>query len=144
MRISDWSSDVCSSDLKLAAIADLALAPDVVHPERDVDEIRGPQRLQQAIERVVAVLDLPFVATDERQAAEAPDHQVIPARGLDHHRRDMARKGDELFDCGVWLEHLVAVALIPGVALDPHPWRSEEHTSELQSLMRLPYAVFRV
>src|SRR3546814_4600961 len=104
---------------KLAAIADLALAPDVVHPERDVDEIRGPQRLQQAIERVVAVLDLPFVATDERQAAEAPDHQVIPARGLDHHRRDMARTGDELFDCGNRLEHLVAVALIPGV-------RSEE------------------
>src|SRR3546814_8490286 len=101
MRISDWSSDVCSSDL-LAAIADLALAPDVVHPERDVDEIRGPQRLQQAIERVVAVLDLPFVATDERQAAEAPDHQVIPAHGL----------------------------------------RSEEHTSEIQSLMRTSYAVF--
>src|SRR3546814_2364106 len=101
---------------KLSAIADRALAPDVVHPECDVDEIRGPQRLQQAIERVVAVLDLPFVATDERQAAEAPDHQVIPARGLDHHRRDMARKGDEL--------------------------RSEEHTSELQSLMRISYAVF--
>src|SRR3546814_8336311 len=26
----------------------------------------------------------------------------------------------------------------------PHPLRSEEHTSELQSLMRIPYAVLRV
>src|SRR3546814_8051506 len=25
---------------------------------------------------------------------------------------------------------------------DPNPWRSEEHTSELQSLMRISYAVF--
>src|SRR3546814_496394 len=103
-------------------------------------EIRGPQRLQQAIERVVAVLDLPFVATDERQAAEAPDHQVIPARGLDHHRRDMARKGDELFDCGVWLEHLVAVALIPGVALDPHPWQRPPHRAGSRSAGRLDAA----
>src|SRR3546814_3609580 len=91
---------------------------------------------------------------------------LCPYTTLFRSRRDMARKGDELFDCGVWLEHLVAVALIPGVALDPHPWqrpphragsrsagrldaawnyfpaRSEEHTSELQSLMRISYAVF--
>src|SRR3546814_8867098 len=33
------------------------------------------------------------------------------------------------------------LALVPGLA--PEPWqRSEEHTSELQSLMRISYAVF--
>src|SRR3546814_5655360 len=36
-------------------------------------------------------------------------------------------------------EHLVLVALALGVLLDH---RSEEHTSELQSLMRISYAVF--
>src|SRR3546814_5483426 len=29
-----------------------------------------------------------------------------------------------------------------GVLIDPNPTRSEEHTSELQSLMRISYAVF--
>src|SRR3546814_5401261 len=31
-----------------------------------------------------------------------------------------------------------------GVTDNPLPWRSEEHTSELQSLMRISYAVFRL
>src|SRR3546814_7390809 len=29
-----------------------------------------------------------------------------------------------------------------GIEYDPLPWRSEEHTSELQSLMRISYSVF--
>src|SRR3546814_2040487 len=32
--------------------------------------------------------------------------------------------------------------LSPGVGRRWRPWRSEEHTSELQSLMRISYAVF--
>src|SRR3546814_14096459 len=71
---------------KLAAIADLALAPDVVHPERDVDEIRGTQRLQPAIDRAVAVVDLPLVETVERQAAEDTHPQVTPLPGIAPHR----------------------------------------------------------
>src|SRR3546814_2904782 len=44
-------------------------------------------------------------------------------------------------------EHLLTAALIDaetGAFTDarPMPWRSEEHTSELQSLMRISYAVF--
>src|SRR3546814_2449158 len=31
---------------------------------------------------------------------------------------------------------------VSAYALDPFTWRSEEHTSELQSLMRISYAVF--
>src|SRR3546814_1668210 len=32
--------------------------------------------------------------------------------------------------------------LFTKVPVRPEPWRSEEHTSELQSLMRISYAVF--
>src|SRR3546814_4794766 len=36
----------------------------------------------------------------------------------------------------------VSSALAPEASLTPKPERSEEHTSELQSLMRISYAVF--
>src|SRR3546814_2678911 len=109
MRISDWSSDVCSSDLA-GVVAQLADA------EGD-DWIRGVPTggdgvgvrafrcihgdegvLPGLVAGPAAQLDLDF------QRA----HVVEPVQGLDRTR------------------HL----------------RSEEHTSELQSLMRISYAVF--
>src|SRR3546814_1804119 len=39
-------------------------------------------------------------------------------------------------------EHNTAGRAFPGAILPLKPWRSEEHTSELQSLMRISYAVF--
>src|SRR3546814_9307465 len=49
--------------------------------------------------------------------------------------------------CGLIASELIAVfgwraAFIPGVVLPPLVIRSEEHTSELQSLMRISYAGF--
>src|SRR3546814_4608574 len=101
MRISDWSSDVCSSDL----LEDVAAG--------DHDVRRGAALLR--------LLDQP----------------------LHLHQRAVARTG---------IDDAVFVGLVVGhfepahhVAADPvirlyH--RSEEHTSELQSLMRISYAVF--
>src|SRR3546814_2265882 len=44
-------------------------------------------------------------------------------------------------ELGIWVNHHPNMGLDP--ALDPHQeLRSEEHTSELQSLMRISYAVF--
>src|SRR3546814_5147435 len=86
MRISDWSSDVCSSDLG-------------ARPQR-----RDPQ---PAHHRLAAWLDHP----DFRRRRSRP-----PGGG-----------GDPLPPGG----HRPALAD-----------RSEEHTSELQSLMRISYAVF--
>src|SRR3546814_1870927 len=40
------------------------------------------------------------------------------------------------------VERVFAKIGTPEVATDPMPPRSEEHTSELQSLMRISYAVF--
>src|SRR3546814_6505192 len=82
MRISDWSSDVCSSDL----IEYL--------PARRVAEIAGENR------RILGERDLRQPTADDRFA------DILG---------EFAR------------------------ALRP---RSEEHTSELQSLMRISYAVF--
>src|SRR3546814_4177423 len=116
MLISDWSSDVCSSDLTAAP------------------------------------------------AAAAVDHDPLAAiggdgRGIEARQRHQARSGDPC------LRELVLLADVeqrrpalaqPGVqgrrvdefglrsahAQPAACWRSEEHTSELQSLMRISYAVF--
>src|SRR3546814_8177642 len=94
MRISDWSSDVCSSDLLfLAAQVVVPVARPAGHLAAvDLDDPRG-QRAQEA-----------------------------------------AVMGDEHERAGPALEE----ALEPVDRGD----RSEEHTSELQSLMRISYAVF--
>src|SRR3546814_5855562 len=92
MRISDWSSDVCSSDLVL-----LALVFGYVRLEKS--------RAQRGRER-------------QRQQRREPD-------------RDDQRDGKLSIDS----------AGRTGEKGHRHE-RSEEHTSELQSLMRISYAVF--
>src|SRR3546814_3694914 len=107
MRISDWSSDVCSSDLD----------PRVEHQlprrqrDRGVDEPAG-RRSGHA-----------FLLA--RQCDEAAGGR---ARRQD--RRRCARHGH-----GHWQENRQGRGGRGRV-------RSEEHTSELQSLMRISYAVF--
>src|SRR3546814_5794008 len=106
MRISDWSSDVCSSDLpRKVEQQPLEIAADLnVHARRCGRRHRARAIVaagQRAVENVV----------DVRRDDEPSDRQP-------HLRRDIAR------------EHIAEIAR-----------RSEEHTSELQSLMRNSYAV---
>src|SRR3546814_6382930 len=102
MRISDWSSDVCSSDLG--------------HVER-VDDPAGEEIVADLLGDLDRDIDLRFVG----RRAEV--------RGADEVRRAEQRMvGRRRFG----LEH------VERGARD----RSEEHTSELQSLMRISYAVF--
>src|SRR3546814_5755477 len=102
MRISDWSSDVCSSDLDVGPCRAGA-----EHAERGGDH-------RDIADRIVARAD-PHRAPIGIALAVAPQHQ---------------RAGE----VGDQREH----------ADNPHRLglRSEEHTSELQSLMRISYAVF--
>src|SRR3546814_1647908 len=96
MRISDWSSDVCSSDLF-----------DTEGPEDRV--------IVQAVSRM----------------------QRYPCRWwLLPGNHDYARNG------GLWdrVRHKASDNII--LLTEPVAQRSEEHTSELQSLMRISYAVF--
>src|SRR3546814_10846870 len=106
MRISDWSSDVCSSDLPAA------------HRRRRAFE-QGQQH-QFARRLAVVVDDQP-----QRRQAEAAafGHDVAD-------RPERPRQGAAAIEPRAVVED-------PGVALAP---RSEEHTSELQSLMRITYA----
>src|SRR3546814_7695297 len=83
---------------------------------------------------------------DERDAGEHDDHDRHPHPVLDAHRRQHAL---------VAFVRTFAAGLEPLLDHDGHerqrehaaghenaPDRSEEHTSELQSLMRISYAVF--
>src|SRR3546814_5803315 len=94
MRISDWSSDVCSSDLTLAP----TLLGIVIDQQRS---LLVPEKTVRDI------------------LADGGDW--VEVRGVKKHIQGYLK--DFLFD--------------PGVVE-----RSEEHTSELQSLMRISYAVF--
>src|SRR3546814_5333234 len=104
MRISDWSSDVCSSDLHGRL------------PERGLDCVG----LAALVLGRAAPEGYGLRSGDEGQAAD-----WLRAAGL--RRVDAAREGD--------------LALVRPGPLQLH-LKSEEHTSELQSLMRISYAVF--
>src|SRR3546814_10313252 len=108
MRISDWSSDVCSSDLP--APIDIQIRG----PKVDADFDYAKQLLSK-IRYVNGVAD-----------ARIQQSQRYPTLQLN---MDRAR-AEQL---GVTARNVTDSMLIS---------RSEEHTSELQSLMRISYAVF--
>src|SRR3546814_5933633 len=95
MRISDWSSDVCSSDLR---------------------RFGGPQGgfIEETKDPPDAFVALPLPRSVLRPAIDDPQ-DVLPERAVQ-----------------------IALDGAPGSAARP---RSEEPTSELQSLMRTSYAV---
>src|SRR3546814_9500308 len=118
MRISDWSSDVCSSDLAAAAPSARASSSSTKGGQPGPGTgIASPPAI--AISRSVARRRRSAVALHADRAA-AFDRGEIAA-----HRRDLD------------------LDLLPrrGLARQPRR-RSEEHTSALQSLMRISYAVF--
>src|SRR3546814_9527103 len=108
MRISDWSSDVCSSDLpKAIAILRYGVIEAPFHQ---------PQR------------SLPACHRSDRDAVPSGVHTQS------HHRSNAWNK-DYLKVW--WIE-----ASRSQTTRFENALRSEEHTSELQSLMRISYAVF--
>src|SRR3546814_5323045 len=115
MRISDWSSDVCSSDLVGAAdrFGRIGLRP------VEEAELHRPLAGRPALG---VAHDLPGEAVEPDGAGD---------RGADQAE---AEKGDP--PEGRCISHRHSTAPAPAGA------RSEEHTSELQSLMRISYAVF--
>src|SRR3546814_7040745 len=105
MRISDWSSDVCSSDLSLG--------------RQIFGKILG-RLLEARGELGILLIDQILV-----------DRDLGLLRGLNLQ-----------FFVDQVAEHLLAQPLLfLGAELQVRV-RSEEHTSELQSLMRISYAVF--
>src|SRR3546814_2749528 len=105
MRISDWSSDVCSSDLTLAALAKAASTSPSLRAGR------------------------PGFFASSRYSAMMASLLRVSAAELSHSI------------CRASRPCLAAQKFLPTTAT-PFEIRSEEHTSELQSLMRNSYAVF--
>src|SRR3546814_2492597 len=118
MRISDWSSDVCSSDLARAAALEV--------PSCDRARERGAIEREKAEcgSTVDCRLRLPDRIRQPRQL-EADPLDLIGVDGAARAHADIPNPGSPRSG---------------GRAA----WgaRSEEHTSALQSLMRISYAVF--
>src|SRR3546814_4916546 len=133
MRISDWSSDVCSSDLQLAdSITFLHKGRLVASADKHV--------FVDSWRRVVCQGALPagLDAWPEIASARANGSVVeIKARAWnDQLPARLAAQGLQVQRADpMALEDIFVTAVRSG--------RSEEHTSELQSLMRISYDVFR-
>src|SRR3546814_4311928 len=111
MRISDWSSDVCSSDL--ASSAPATVRHTLVFEREGVSAARWPSQSRSAtiLSRAAALASLRAI------------RPFAPPTDLPHSSAKIASSN----------------ASREGVLIVS---RSEEHTSELQSLMRISYAVF--
>src|SRR3546814_4709718 len=114
MRISDWSSDVCSSDLKESALDHTPLSIDV---ERYYSREFHDLEVEKLWRRVRQL------ACHEDEIPEVGDALVYDIASLSF---IVVKTGEDEFSA------------YPNACRH----RSEEHTSELQSLMRISYAVF--
>src|SRR3546814_1260358 len=120
MRISDWSSDVCSSDLFTLVIGQGfkqgfgLFVRQMPHPNLAA--------LAISLERRYLVDPLPFALGLAEDGAN--ERHISVPRGV----RRFGQAGRQQP-----VDHIPA-----------HLVRSEEHTSELPSLMRKSYAVFRL
>src|SRR3546814_4732173 len=143
MRISDWSSDVCSSDLAAAELVDRddALLEEVVGDRGNPALVVAHLVVGAGAELLDAAAQL--VGGDEaalgiRQQAQDGVDPLLPGRVV-------VLAG--FHGAGRQAAHVVVAAQQEMGAARAAPdfflaHRSEEHTSELQSLMRISYAVF--
>src|SRR3546814_9081107 len=104
MRISDWSSDVCSSDLRSQHGQHHAADPGDASAQPEDEGVYQPRIDPHGGGGGAILVD----RADQQAGAGEAQEQRQAAENRDRHQHD----------------------------------RSEEHTSELQSLMRISYAVF--
>src|SRR3546814_7149211 len=113
MRISDWSSDVCSSDL----------------PQDHITLEMAPLEIRHRSVRPISA----------KHAQASRFLQQSPATGEGSSLQDL---GTMLVFAVVLLALVNKVPAMVGGVISGGSIRSEEHTSDLQSLMRTSYAVF--
>src|SRR3546814_4085043 len=113
MRISDWSSDVCSSDLSFSAAASREIILGGANTYTGVTGIGGAGVVKAS------------VLADGGTASSLGTNTNINLSGA------LIYTGTGDSSDRIWTANGAA-----GIG------RSEEHTSELQSLMRISYAVF--
>src|SRR3546814_5241533 len=113
MRISDWSSDVCSSDL-------------VQNIKQEVIAMSKPVTLNVRIRGALGDFVMAHVGAEGSY------------ENVSEYVRDLIRRDKER------LKPSSLVASRQSLRRHSMRRRSEEHPSELQSLMRISYAVFRL
>src|SRR3546814_9478925 len=121
MRISDWSSDVCSSDLPkpteqnkvdLTRCAEDILLAREAHFPKTIAELYDPEKMPENL----------------RHAHDRND-EVLERIYIGRRFKNDTERLEKLFELYTKMTSAKAA-------------RSEEHTSEIQSLMRISYAVF--
>src|SRR3546814_2693565 len=123
MRISDWTSDVCSSDLqrtergRIEQIFELDARP----------EWQNDQALRDKSDGGCGVND---------RTADAQRYEVAMGDGI------LCFDNQIAFYASVLEDAIDRAACTIAVHERYEGFRSEEHTSELQELMRISYAVF--
>src|SRR3546814_3657482 len=156
MRISDWSSDVCFSDLieaveaagEMQTIAgaetqeEIGGIVDIYQRQRGnkavmFDEVPGYPRGFRVLSNILTSVPRINIALGLKPDASEMD--------LIHWWRDYMRDKPSFkpmeVNGGPLLENVSEGADVD-ITTIPTPKRSAEHTSELQSLMRISYAVF--
>src|SRR3546814_9408554 len=116
MRISDWSSDVCSSDLHLQTWQRVTSTPRFLSLSAEIETYSGGAHGMQSFDTLI----------------------------WDRNRRERMKPLD-LFQSSAAFDTAVRDPFCAGIERAKAARgiaRSEEHTSELQSLMRISYAVF--
>src|SRR3546814_6271303 len=145
MRISDWSSDVCSSDLEI-------LMPDAEYSLQRIAQVHAYQRRRRRIEiafdhrQMHGIVDRVLIGHEAEIAELGADVRlgdaldgVLVVESITNQIGDRAELetvlARELFQIRTTCHRAVLVEDLDdhGRRLDA---RSEEHTSELQSLMR--------
>src|SRR3546814_6375122 len=131
MRISDWSSDVCSSDLIIAKVT----GPVVFGKDYKAKRKIGiqPEDGGEVVEylvpksKAIDVQEGDYVKRGDNLIGGSPDpHDILEVLGIEALSEYMVAEIQEVYR-------------LQGVKNND---RSEEQTSELQSLMRISYAVF--
>src|SRR3546814_6221143 len=128
MRISDWSSDVCSSDLKIGRNADGHAVPIVTVANSSATHGYLSRGRLTIVQRDASGREL------IRQTLTGPDIQQGAGYGL--------IGGNEMRSFTLPLELPAEIGTIEARFEPESRRRSEEHTSELQSLTRISSAVF--
>src|SRR3546814_1910569 len=113
MRISDWSSDVCASDLRQIAVAERLL------------------RVKEAKDNLITFTEMTMPHPED------PDDPQRSRYEAQYFHRALAAALEEV-EAGRMPRLIITFPPRHGKS----ELRSEEHTSELQSLMRISYAVF--
>src|SRR3546814_5746992 len=115
MRISDWSSDVCSSDLRIVSVEPVGDSVTVT--------VAAPAALAPHIAPKGSIT-VDGVSLTVNEVTDQPDGEAFFTLNIIPHTQEMTTLNEAAAGRPVNL----AIDIIA---------RSEEHTSELQSLMRI-------